>query len=158
MKLEVNAGVKENEHVILDQAFEYLLTHPTADGMLALGWEVFTRFVGVMFQRAGYRVEQVALRAGSGADLVLYRCATEMSCPYRYVSVKHVRPPQVLAPAEVRAFGRVLTETGIPGVLVSATDLSPAAHSAANAVARLHVLTGDHLMRYIQQLPHAPHM
>lgn len=145
--------MKVNKQVIVEQTFAHLLTNPTQDGMLALGWEAFTRFVGVMFQQAGYRVEQVALQAGSGTDLVLYQDVAAVTTPCRYVSVKHVRPPRELAPAEVRAFGRVLAVADVPGYLVSATDLSPAAQSAANAIAQLHLLTGDSLMRYMHRLP-----
>ena len=137
-----------------------LLSHPTREGMLALGWGAFEQFVGHVFERAGYRVEYVALRAGSAADLALYSNhtdAVERDAPLALVSVKHVRPPNVVAPAEVRAFGVALATAGLPGYLVSATELTTEAAAEAAAHASLRLLTGERWMQQVERVAGAGH-
>lgn len=129
--------------------FDALLAHPTTEGMLALGWGAFERFVGRVFAREGYGVEYVALRSGCGADLALYAGGDIAGEPVAYVSVKHVKPPNVVVPAEVRAFGVALYRLGAPGYLVSTTELTPAARAEAGTFAGLRVLAGSEWVEYV---------
>lgn len=132
--------------------YDALLARPTREGMLALGWGAFERFVARVFERAGYRVEYVALRLGSGADLALHSASKETGEPAALVSVKHVRPPNVVAPAEVRAFGVALGAAGLPGYLVSVTELTPEARAEAAAHAGLRLLAGEEWVRYVEHV------
>lgn len=134
-----------------ERTFAELLAAPTRDGMLALGWGAFERFVGRVFERAGYRVAYVALQPRSAADLALYRTSADARSPQRLVSVKHVRPPNAVMPAEVRAFAVALEAANLPGYLVSATELTPEALAAATAYPGLQLLTGERWIRYIEE-------
>ena len=129
--------------------FAALLGQPAVEGMLALGWGAFERFVGRVFARAGYGVEYVALRPGCGADLVLYAGGVVSGQPAAYVSVKHVKPPNVVVPAEVRAFGEALDELGAPGYLVAAVDLTQMARAEAERYTKLRVLAGRKWVEYV---------
>lgn len=134
------------------QAFDALLANPTSEDMLALGWGAFERFVAQVFERAGYRVEAVALRPDSAADLALYAPRRGMREPALLVSVKHVRPPNVVAPAEVRAFGVALATARLPGYLVAATELTEAARAEAAAHAGLRLLAGEQWTRFVTRI------
>jgi len=72
--------------------FTRLFDAPTIEGMLTLTPYELEDFVGYVFERAGYVVEDTATQFGQGLDLKLYTLPTPIKRLHAGVSVKQYQP------------------------------------------------------------------
>lgn len=133
--------------------FESIFRQPTLQGMLDLSWQDFEHFVGYVFNCAGYEYEHVAehhFPHGPGFDLNLYH-VRNMSKPIARVEVRHFTPGNQVDLNEAMAFiGKLQVAGGIPGFMVTTSDFTPAARTAAaDPRARTFLVNGNRLLRYI---------
>ncbi|MGO8950174.1 MAG: AAA family ATPase [Ktedonobacterales bacterium] len=132
--------------------FASLFANPTIDRMLTeLDPYQFEDFVGYVFQRAGFMVEDTATQFGPGLDLKLYTLPTPIKRLHSGVSVKQYRPPsqKVTAPEVNNLRGGLADLGGVPGYVVTTSTLNDPAKTQARRDPRIYWLDGDHLMRYI---------
>lgn len=127
--------------------FEDLFAKPSIEGMQGLDWSGFEKFVGYVFERAGYGVEHTGLQFGPGFDLKLYANGEIKGRPTAYVSIKQYRN-RVGSP-EVQTFGGALAAAGGIGYFVTTNDFTQPAYEEAGKNPRLRLINGDHLLRYI---------
>ena len=78
----------------LTATFRDIYEHPSIQRMLdELDPYQFEDFIGYVFTRAGFIVEDTATRFGQGLDLKIYTMPTAVKRFHAGVSVKQYRPP-----------------------------------------------------------------
>jgi len=130
--------------------FAGLFDAPSIEGMLALSPYEFEDFVGYVFGRAGYVVEDTATQYGPGLDLKLYTMPTPVRRLHAGVSVKQYQAAtKVKAPEVNNLRGGLATIGGVPGYMVTTSTLNEPAETQAKKEPRIWPLDGEHLLRYI---------
>lgn len=125
---------------------------PSVGRLLELEWADFEKYVAYAFERAGYGVENVALKFGPGFDLKLYSSPDLKGKPVAHVSVKHHKSlkDKVGAP-DVNAFKGALQGAGATtGYLVTNTGFTPPAEQHAALAKGLRLIDGEHLLRFVR--------
>ena len=125
---------------------------PSIGRLLELEWADFEKYVAYAFERAGYGVENVALKFGPGFDLKLYSSPDLKGKPIAYVSVKHHKSlkDRVGSP-DVNAFKGALQVAGAnQGYLVTNTGFTPPAEQQAAAAKGVRLIDGEHILRFVR--------
>src|SRR5690242_21401853 len=101
----------------LNDTFKDIYEHPNIQRMLdELDPYQFEDFIGYVFTRAGFIVEDTATRFGQGLDLKLYTMPTPVKRFHAGVSVKHYRPPARVVVGDVANLrGSLAPLGGVPG-------------------------------------------
>src|SRR5258708_16750764 len=137
---------------VSDAMFKDMYDHPSIERMLdELDPYQFEDFVGYVFSRAGFVVEDTATQYGPGLDLKLYTLPTHIKRLHSGVSVKQYRPAaqRVTAPEVIKLRGGLASFGGGPGYIVTTSTLNEPALIQAQKDPRIYGLDGDHLLRYI---------
>lgn len=130
--------------------FARLFDAPTIEGMLALSPYEFEDFVGYVFERAGFIVEDTATQFGPGLDLKLYTMPTPVKRLHSGVSVKQFpASTKVTAPDVVKLKGGLATIGGVSGYMVTTSTLNEPAEAQAKKAPQVWPINGEHLVRYI---------
>jgi restriction endonuclease len=132
--------------------FRDIFENPTLGRMLSeLDPYQFEDFVGYVFERAGFTVEDTATQYGPGLDLKLYTFPTPVKRVHAGVSVKKYTPPdQKVNAREINNLrGGLATIGGVPGYVVTTSTLNEPAITQALKTPRMWWLDGEHLLRYI---------
>jgi chromosome partitioning protein len=131
--------------------FKSIFESPSIDRLLTdLTPYQFEDFIGYVFRRAGFIVEDTATQFGPGLDLKLYTTPTPVKRLYAGVSIKQFQPPlRVTAPDIMRLKGAVASLGGVPGYLVTTSVLNEPATVQANREPRVWTLENGCLLRYI---------
>jgi restriction endonuclease Mrr len=126
--------------------FESIYTEPTIDRMLReLSDHEFEHFVGYVFERAGFNVEDTAGQYGQGLDLRLH--ATDA---HKFgVSVKHFTPPGNVVNGPQMMLFRGALLNGLAGITVTTSYYNGPAMEEAHKRPRILALDGEQLLRYI---------
>ena len=111
---------------------------PTLEALLALSPSNFEQFVGYVFTRAGYLVEDASTQYGLGIDLKLHvprqaggaHTAQGMR-PHAYIQVKRLQPKALVGSPTVLGFMGSLALGWIPGYLVTTSDFTRPAYTLA---------------------------
>lgn len=141
------------ENETKSELFETLFSTPSIEAMLALSWQDFQDFVGHVFTCAGYSVECVANQffpAGPGVDFNLY-VGPMRGKPVARVEVRRYALSSPITFPDIAQFLGVLDlAQGVPGFLVTTSDFNgPAREAAKQANGKVHIINGQHLLRYI---------
>ncbi len=131
--------------------FADLFEHPDIDRMLnELSSDEFEDFVGYVFQRAGYLVENTARQRGPGLDLKLYTGHGTDRTLRAGVSVKQFSPDnRVTGPQVNNLRGGLPSDADVCGYVVTTSTLNEYAVKEAMREPRIWPVDGDHLLRYI---------
>jgi chromosome partitioning protein len=132
--------------------FKDVFEHPSIQRMLTdFDPYQFEDFVGYVFTRAGFIVDDTATQYGPGLDMKLYTMPTPMKRLHSGVSVKQYRPPdqKVNAREVTNLRGGLATLGGVPGYVVTTSVLNEPAEAQAQRDPRIYSLNGDQLLRYI---------
>src|SRR5260221_8303886 len=135
-----------------DAKFKDIFEHPSIQRILdELDPYQFEDFVGYVFKRAGFIVEDTATQYGPGLDLKLYTLPTPVKRLHSGVSVNQYQPPtlKVTARDVANLLGGLATLGGVPGYIVTTSTLNEPAVTQARKDPRVYPLDGDHLLRYI---------
>lgn len=132
------------------EVFARLFEQSALEGMLALNPYDFEDFVGYVFERAGFIVEDTATQYGPGLDLKLYTMPTPVKRLHSGVSVKQFHAgTKVTAPDVGKLRGGLAEIGGVPGYMVTTSALNEPAVTQAKKEPRIWPLDGVHLVRYI---------
>jgi hypothetical protein len=126
--------------------FERIYTEPTIDRMLReLSDHEFEHFVGYVFERAGFSVEDAAGQYGQGLDLRLHAADAR-----KYgVSVKHFTPPGTVVNGPHMMLLRGALLNGLAGITVTTSQYNGPAIDVALQKPRILALDGEQFVRYI---------
>jgi chromosome partitioning protein len=135
----------------LTATFRDIYEHPSIQRMLdELDPYQFEDFIGYVFTRAGFIVEDTATRFGQGLDLKIYTMPTAVKRFHAGVSVKQYRPPARVVVNDVANLrGSLAPLGGVPGYIVTTSTLNDHAVTQAQREPRIFSLDAEHLMRYI---------
>lgn len=140
------------------QSFEEVFEKPSIARMLELTPGEFERFVGYVFERAGYGVENTALQFGYGLDLKIHAGGEVRGRPTAGISVKKFTLPNRVGVDEIHSLGGAITRNGIiAGYLVTTSEFTRPAIESAARIPRLHMIDGQHFIRYINYVRGSRH-
>jgi chromosome partitioning protein len=133
--------------------FESISRFPTLDKLLALSAQDFEWFVGYIFNSAGYSFKHTGSQhfpEGTGVDFDLYADA-DGSPPIARIEVRRYAPRHSLGVDAVMSFiGKLHLAQAIPGFMVTTSGFTkPAKEAASLANGLVHLVDGDHFLRYI---------
>jgi HJR/Mrr/RecB family endonuclease len=124
--------------------FERIYTEPTIDHMLhELTDHEFEHFVGYVFERAGFTVEDTAGQYGQGLDLRLQATDGRKFG----VSVKHFTPPGTVVLGPQMMLFRGALHSGLAGITVTASSYNNPAMEEALKKPRILALNGEQFLR-----------
>lgn len=132
----------------LAATFASIFEKPSIARMLTeLGDLEFERFVGYVFQQAGYGIEHMGTQFGQGLDLRLSLGSPATGTRYGGVSVKHLSGDGMVTGPQVMLLRGALQ--GLRGHVVTTTKLNGPALAEAAKPLRIWPVDGAHLLRYI---------
>ena len=133
--------------------FESISRFPDLDKLLALSFQDFEWFVGHVFNSAGYNVKHTGSQhfpEGTGVDFDLYEDANS-AAPIARIEVRRYAPRHSLGVDAVMSFiGKLHLAQAIPGFMVTTSGFTkPAKEAASQANGLVHLVDGEHFLRYI---------
>lgn len=138
--------------------YDRLFASATLDDLVdGLTWQQFERFVGHVFECAGYQVEHVGHQHfphGPGVDLNLYNSPARVR-PLARVEVRHYARNNLIALNDVARFDGFLNQIqnrGVPGFLVTTSSFVPNAWTFAEGAKLTTLVDGPMLIRYIRYI------
>ncbi len=136
---------------------EQLFAHPSIDGMLELTPKAFEKFVTHVFQRAGYRVRDVAFKFTRGVDLELLAGHASGRRRLGGVEVKRFQTSTLVDAKTVQhLLGAPLLGGGrYPGYLVTTSGFTLGAQQLAQESKSVRLIDGGRLVRYLTYLNHS---
>src|SRR5258708_2977200 len=145
-----------DDHDETSPDYDNLFASATLDDLVdRLTWQQFEKFVGHMFECAGYQVEHVGHQHfphGPGVDLNLYNGPGRVK-PLARVEVRHYalnNPIQLNDVATFDGFLNLIQNRAVPGFLVTPTSFVPNAWHFAEGAKLTPPGDGQMLMRYIK--------
>ena len=105
----------------------------------------FEKFIGFVFQQAGYQVEHTGLQFGYGLDLKL---SNIMGTEKVGVSIKHFAASTLVTGPQLMNLRGALN--GSQGAVVTTSKLNNPAFTEALKHPQIWTIDGEHLLRYIQ--------
>lgn len=123
-----------------------LKTHTDLQSIRDLSWQDFERYVGEVYRRLGYTVEETGPGADGGVDLIARKNGEKV-----LVQCKRWRTDKVGVEKARELFGVVKAEGATKGVLVTSGAFTPAAVEFAQSKAdgQLDLVDGEGLVRLI---------
>ncbi len=146
------------DHVAGEEQLASVFARPSPEALRELSARDFERFVGYVFTRAGYIVEDTSHQYGLGIDLKLYAPKTGKAQighgarPVAYVQVKRLQPQSLVGSPTVLGFMGSLALGRVPGYLITTSDFTRPAYRLAARNQQTHLMNGDTLLRYITYL------
>ena len=125
----------------------YLRSQQTLNQLRAMSPSEFEEFLAWLFRKQGYDVKMTARKGDHGVDLILYKGGRTYG-----VQAKRFREKQNVGEPMLREFYGSFEDFGIQeGFFVTTSNFTqPARDWAANKAGRLHLISGDDLVRMIQ--------